>query len=69
MATNLNLDDDLINEAVKLGHHASKRDAVNAALREYIAHRKRMETAAVFGTIDFDPSFDYKQARRPRRSA
>lgn len=69
MATNLNLDDDLINDAVKVGHHASKREAVNAALREYIAYRRRVEAAAAFGTIEFDASFDYKQARRPRRSA
>ncbi len=68
MATNLNLDDDLINEALKLGHHASKREAVNAALAEYVTHRRRVEATAAFGTIEFDASFDYKQARQGRRS-
>ena len=63
MATNLNLDDQLVNEAVALGHHSSKRDAVNEALREYIAYRRRFEALEVFGTVEFDPSFDYKRAR------
>lgn len=63
MATNLNLDDQLVNDAVALGRHSSKREAVNEALREYVAHRRRLEALEVFGTVEFDPSFDYKQAR------
>lgn len=63
MATNLNLDDQLVNEAVALGHHSSKRDAVNEALREYVAYRRRLEALEVFGTVEFDPSFDYKRSR------
>lgn len=63
MATNLNLDDRLVEEAVALGHHASKREAVNEALREYVAYRRRLEALEVFGTVEFDPSFDYKRAR------
>ncbi len=63
MATNLNLDDELVNEAVALGRHASKRDAVNEALREYVAYRRRLEALEVFGTVEFDTSFDYKRAR------
>lgn len=68
MATNLNLDDDLINEAVSLGHHASKREAVNEALREYVAYLKRLQATDLFGSIDFDPAYDYK-AGRTRRTA
>ena len=63
MPTNLNLDDDLVNEAVSLGHHASKREAVNEALREYVAFRRRLASLDLFGTVDFDNSFDYKRAR------
>jgi len=40
MATNLALDDKLIMRALKEGHHKTKKEAVTAALKEYIAHRK-----------------------------
>ena len=36
MATNLALDDDLIAQAVKAGEHKTKREAVTAALQEYV---------------------------------
>ena len=64
MATNLAIDDQLINQAVKLGHHPSKKAAVNAALKEYIQHHKQKEILSIFGQIEFDPDYDYKKARR-----
>ena len=66
MATNLNLDDDLIALAVRLGKHPSKRDAVNAALREYVAHLKRLQAIDAFGDFEFDDDYDYKKARAAR---
>jgi len=36
------------------------------ALREYIQYRKRVEAVEAFGTIDFDPDFDYKMMRNAR---
>jgi Arc/MetJ family transcription regulator len=66
MATNLNLNDALIDEAVRLGHHESKREAVDTALREYVAYLKRVDTIKRFGAIDFDDQFDHKKARAAR---
>jgi Arc/MetJ family transcription regulator len=63
MATNLALDDDLIVEAQKIGHHKSKREAVMVALKEYIAHKKQQKIIELFGTIDFNSDYDYKKAR------
>ncbi|HBM17425.1 MAG TPA: DUF2191 domain-containing protein [Lentisphaeria bacterium] len=63
MPTNLLLNDALINQAVKLGHHKTKREAVTAALSEYVAHKKQQEIKGLFGSIDFDNSYDYKKAR------
>jgi len=41
---------------------------INAgALAEYVAHRKRLEILSLFGTIDFDPKYDYKAERKKRR--
>ena len=68
MATNLDLDDQLIREALKLGKHKSKREAVNAALAEYVARKKQLGILELFGKVDYDPSYDYKQARRMRRN-
>jgi len=64
MATNLALDDKLIVQAQKIGHHRTKREAVTAAMLEYIAHKKRQEIAGLFGKVDFDNDYDYKKARR-----
>lgn len=64
MATNLALDDKLITQAQKVGHHKTKKEAVTAALKDYIAHKKQMEIVDLFGTIDFDTDFNYKKARK-----
>jgi len=64
MATNLAIDDKLIVQALKVGHHKTKKEAVNTALREYIAHKKQAEVIGMFGTVDFDEKFDYKAARK-----
>ena len=67
MATNLALDDALIEEARKVGAHKTKREAVTAALDEYIQKRKQRDIVKLFGTIDFDPEYDYKAQRRKKR--
>jgi len=64
MATNLQLDDTLIETAVKLGKHKSKREAVTQALIEYNQHLRQLEILSLFGSIDFDPEYDYKAQRR-----
>ncbi len=64
MPTNLAIDDRLIAEAQKLGGHRTKKDAVNAALDEYVRRRKQQEIISLFGTIDYDETYDYKRARR-----
>ena len=52
MPTNLDLDDRLIEEAQKLGKHRTKKDAVTAALGEYIQRRKQQDILPLFGTIE-----------------
>jgi hypothetical protein len=67
MPTNLAIDDRLIEEAKKLGKHRTKKEAVTAALDEYVRRRRQMEIISLFGTVDFDPSYDYKRERRAKR--
>ena len=64
MPTNLAIDDLLIDEARRVGKHKTKKEAVTAALKEYIDHRKQLEIMKLFGTIDYDPTFDYKRMRK-----
>jgi hypothetical protein len=64
MATNLAIDDKLIDEARRIGKHKTKKEAVTAALQEYVNRRKQLEILKFFGTVDYDPTYDYKRVRR-----
>ncbi len=67
MATNLALDDRLIEEARRIGRHKTKKEAVTTALTEYVKRRKRLRILDQFGTVEYDPRYDYKaERRRPR---
>jgi hypothetical protein len=68
MPTNLAIDDRLIEEARKLGHHRTKKETVTAALGEYIQRRKQLGVLPLFGTIEFDRAYDYKRERRRRQA-
>ena len=63
MATNLALDDSLITEAQRVGHHKTKKDAVTHALVDYINKHKQSEIVELFGTIEFVEGYDYKKMR------
>ena len=63
MATNLQIDDRLIKEAVALGNHRTKKAAVTQALTDYIRHLRQERILNLFGKIDFDPEYDYKRQR------
>jgi Arc/MetJ family transcription regulator len=64
MATNLAIDDRLLEEALRVGGHGTKKDTVTEALREYIQRRKQVRILEAFGKVDFDPKYDYKRQRR-----
>ena len=63
-ATNLALDDRLIEQARKIGKHKTKKDAVTAALQEHIRSRKQERILSLFGSIELDSEYDYKKDRR-----
>ena len=67
MATNLQLDDELIRKALELGGHKTKKEAVNAALKEYTQRREQMKIIELFGTINYDEDYDYKAERMRKR--
>ncbi|MGF1587511.1 MAG: type II toxin-antitoxin system VapB family antitoxin [Bacteroidales bacterium] len=63
MATNLAIDDWLIEEAKLVGKHRTKKEAVTEALMEYIQRRKQSEILRIFHSIDYDQDYDYKRQR------
>jgi Arc/MetJ family transcription regulator len=64
MATNLAIDDRLLEEALRVGGHRTKKDTVTEALEEYIQRRKQARILELFGKVHFDPKYDYKRQRR-----
>ncbi len=66
MATNLAIDDRLLEEARRVGGQKTKKATVTEALTEYIQHRKQRRIVDLFGRIDVDPKYDHKAQRRRR---
>jgi hypothetical protein len=66
MATNLAIDDALLEEARRVGGLKTKRATVTEALNEYIQRRKQQQVVELFGKVDVDPKYDYKIQRRRR---
>ncbi len=64
MATNLEIDENLIKEALQLGGHPTKDTVVEEALREYVQRRKQLKILELFGMIEYEDDYDYKQQRR-----
>jgi hypothetical protein len=64
MATNLAIDDKLLEEARIVGKHATKKAVVNEALAEYIQRRKQAQIISLFHSVEFDPDYDYKMQRK-----
>jgi Arc/MetJ family transcription regulator len=64
--TNLEIDDRLLARAQKLGGHKTKKATVNEALTEFVQRRAQRAVLGLFGTVEFDPKFDYKRERARR---
>jgi Arc/MetJ family transcription regulator len=55
MPTNLTIDGELLEEALRLGGRRTKKATVYEALKEYIQRRKQLKILDLFGQIDYDP--------------
>jgi len=68
METNLSIDTDidtqLLDDALKIGGLKTRNDTVNMALEEFIQRRKAADILTLFGTVEYDADYDYKEARR-----
>jgi len=64
MATNLDIDQTLLREAVTVGRHRSKKAAVTEALQEYIARHKQQRIVELFGTVEYSDDYNYRKHRK-----
>jgi Arc/MetJ family transcription regulator len=66
---NLALDDNLLNQAMKIGHIGTKRETVTIALKEFIERRCQKRILDLQGTITFRDDWNHKKDRQDRESA
>lgn len=63
MRTNINLDDELIAEAMRLAEVTTKKEVVHRALEEFVARRRRLDVRELPGTVSLRADYDYKSLR------
>jgi hypothetical protein len=63
MATNLAIDNKLLEQAKRVSGLKTKKDTVTLALKEFISRRKQEKIIDFFGSIDYDHDYDYKKNR------
>jgi hypothetical protein len=64
MITPLQIDETLLQEALAVSDHPTATALIEAALREYIQRRKQLKVLELFGTIDYEEEYNYKQQRQ-----
>jgi Arc/MetJ family transcription regulator len=63
MATNLAIDETLLEEALKVGGFKTKKETVNVALKELIQRRKQEDVVRMFSSVRYDKNYNYKKMR------
>jgi hypothetical protein len=66
MATNLSIDPELVEQALKLSGERTKAAAVTKALQEFIARRRQKRVLDLVGKLEWDADYDYKKERTRR---
>ncbi len=66
MATNLAIDDRLLEKARRVGKLRTKKETVTKALEEFIERRRQRRILKALGTFRFRENWDYKQDRLDR---
>ena len=64
MPSNPALDDRLIERARRAGGHKTKKEAVTAALREYVRRKGQMRLFDLAGKVEYYPDHDHKALRQ-----
>lgn len=62
--TSIEIDDELLEKAFRLGEHRTKKATVNAALQEYIQRREQLGILELVGKIDYYDDYEPKKYRK-----
>lgn len=63
MATDLQIDNELLREAQQLGNFETEKDTVNQALKEFVERHKQLAVLKLQGQIDYFDDYDHKAQR------
>lgn len=63
MRTNIVIDDELMEDALKLSGCETKKELIHKALQEFIQNRKRRDLRELRGKVNFDETYNYKELR------
>lgn len=66
MRTNIDIDDDLLEQAFSVSHMRTKKDLIHEALRELIRLKKRKDLTELAGFIEFHDGYNHKKLRDTR---
>lgn len=66
MGTNLAIDDSLLEQAREVSGLRTKKAVVTQALVEYIQKRQQLKVLDLFGTVQYEPAYDYKSQRKAK---
>jgi len=63
MHISIELDENLVKEALKYSAAKSKKELISFALREFVETHKRKDLSELKGKISFFEDYDYKKMR------
>ncbi len=66
MRTNIDIDEELLDQAFSVSRLRTKRELVHEALKEFIRLRRRKDLTELAGFIQFREDYDHKKLRETR---
>ncbi|MFY9643044.1 MAG: type II toxin-antitoxin system VapB family antitoxin [Rhodomicrobium sp.] len=69
MRTNIDIDDALIGEVMRVANVKTKKEAVHLALAEFLKVKKKKDLFDLAGKIAFEDRYDHKALRHTRYDA
>jgi len=64
LGTLIEINPKLLQEALDLSNYPTPTELIEAALQEYIQRQRQLKIFELFGTIDYDEDYNYKQQRQ-----
>ena len=66
MRTNIDIDDELLEQAFSVSRIRTKKELIHEALKEFIRLKRRKDLTELAGFIEFRKDYDHKKLRETR---